>query len=214
MTNTREIAQYAEKVGVYLAIENHQDGMLDQIRSQDVSGHEVAELLDRVNSPYVGCCIDAGNGLAFLEDPVAITELLAPRTITMHVKDFRLKRTFRGAAIAGCLLGKGAVDVRKTIELVVQKGPRGKNICLQIEAPVERLEIPFLEPAYWTAYEPEVAMRLPQYLQLLAQRGEPAEADFRTPVEQKWAPDDIFAHELKQVQKSIEYVQQIVKELQ
>jgi sugar phosphate isomerase/epimerase len=214
VNNTREIAQYAEKLGVYFAIENHQDGMWEEIRSQDSSGHDVAELLDRVNSPYVGCCLDAGNGLAFLETPLQVTELLAPQTITMHVKDFRLKRTMRGAAIAGCLLGKGAVDVRKTIELVVQKGPRGKNIQLHIEAPVERLEIPFLESRYWTAYEPEVAMRLPQYLQLLAERGEPAETDFRTPVEQGWAPDDIFAHELKQVEDSIKYVQNIVKEMQ
>ncbi len=213
VSNAKAIAQYAERIGVYFAIENHQDAMLGEIRSQDVGGYEVAALLDRVNSPFVGCCLDVGNCLAFLEDPILCSEVLAPKVLTMHVKDFRLKRAFCGAEIAGCTLGQGAVDVKRTIELVAQKSVFGKDTCLHIESPVERIEIRFLDPYYWKGYEKDVALRLPHYLEYLAERGEPAENDFRTPVELGWKPEEIFAQELAQAEASVEYVRSIAKEM-
>ena len=60
-----------------VGIENHKDWL----------GPELAGWLKRLDSPYVGACLDFGNNVALLEDPMEIVEALAPLVVTTHLKD-------------------------------------------------------------------------------------------------------------------------------
>ena len=58
-----------------LGIENHKDWRVEQ---------QVA-LLEQYNSEYLGVCLDTGNNLAVLDDPIETIERLAPWTFNVHL---------------------------------------------------------------------------------------------------------------------------------
>lgn len=112
---------------------------------------EAADLIDRVNSPWVGMCLDTGNVLAhgYPQDWIAT---LGGRILRVHVKDYDLSRPGRDGF---CPLGEGCVDWPAVIDALGQSGYRGP---LTFEGPGEPHEIcrrvrnilagrPVLEPA-------------------------------------------------------------------
>jgi sugar phosphate isomerase/epimerase len=208
--NLKRIADQAAKLGVLVGVENHQSLYL---RHQDISGPELGELLDRVNSPFIGVCLDTGNDLGYCDDPVATARVLAPRTVTVHLKDYRIKRTFRGAEFAGCPMGQGAVDLPAIVRILKEQSPLKDELCLNIEAAVERVEVPFLEPEFWEGYPAEHAAVVPDFLRLIRTRGEHAEADLRIPAETGAALDEILAHEKSFTTQSIEYTRKLLARL-
>src|SRR4030067_321466 len=56
-------------------------------RDIDFTADEILQLLDNVNSPYLGLNFDTGNFLRLLDDPVAGMAKLAPYVYATHVKD-------------------------------------------------------------------------------------------------------------------------------
>jgi 3-oxoisoapionate decarboxylase len=108
----RAVAVLARELGVYVGVENHQALVLDRVEYQDISGPELADVLDRVDSPFVGVCLDLGNPFGFFDDPLDTARRLAPRTVTVHFKDYRIQRTFRGAEFAGCPWAKAQSTCR------------------------------------------------------------------------------------------------------
>ena len=77
----RELAPDAEKHGVVIAVENVWNGML-------LSPVEMADLIDRVNSPWVRGYFDTGNVLKF-GFPEDWIETLGGRIKRVHLKDFK-----------------------------------------------------------------------------------------------------------------------------
>lgn len=75
----KEAVKVAEHYGVKLAVENHIDYTSD----------ECVELLDRVDSPYLGLNLDTGNFLRLLDDPVEGARKLANRVYATHIKDLK-----------------------------------------------------------------------------------------------------------------------------
>ncbi len=75
----KEAVKVAEDYGVKLAVENHIDYTSD----------ECVELLDRVDSPYLGLNLDTGNFLRLLDDPVEGAKKLADRVLATHIKDLK-----------------------------------------------------------------------------------------------------------------------------
>ena len=75
----KEAIKVAEEYGVKLAVENHIDYTSD----------ECLELLERVNSPYLGLNLDTGNFLRLLDDPVEGAKKLADRVYATHIKDLK-----------------------------------------------------------------------------------------------------------------------------
>lgn len=75
----KEGARVAESYGVKLAAENH----------IDYTSSEWLELLDRVDSPYMGLNLDTGNFLRLLDDPVEGARKLADRVLATHIKDLK-----------------------------------------------------------------------------------------------------------------------------
>lgn len=117
----------AEDAGVLLAVENH----------CDFTGRELAQLLEMVDSPYVGAALDTANGFTVFCDPNEDIEALAPWTFTTHMKDMKIVDYSVGGHIPmiaiGCTLGEGHVDLSRAIDLLAEHSPQAEGLHLIVE---------------------------------------------------------------------------------
>lgn len=114
----REAVQVAEEYGVRLAVENHIDYTSD----------ECVELLDRVDSPWLGLNLDTGNFLRLLDDPIDGARKLAPRVYATHVKDLK---PVKGVNVkewyffSSTPVGEGLVDNQALAQILKDAGYKG-----------------------------------------------------------------------------------------
>jgi 3-oxoisoapionate decarboxylase len=99
-----------EAAGVTVALETY-----EQIPVRDL-----VRIVQAVESPALGICLDPGNCVAGLELPVTTVELTAPHVRNIHVKDFAFSRRdgWVGFTFAGCPLGEGLLDYRHLVDTV------------------------------------------------------------------------------------------------
>lgn len=130
----RRAADAAAARGVVLAIENHIDLLAD----------ELLELLQTVDSPALGVCLDTANNLRMLEDPVDVARKLAPWARATHIKDIAANTVTKAADPRSFAfwpsvpLGRGAVDLRAVLGHLRAAGYQG----------LLALEIDYLRPDY------------------------------------------------------------------
>ena len=130
-------AKLAERAGIPIAIENH----------QDYTSEELAGVLKKINSRWVGVWLDTGNSLALLEDPVFTTKTLAPYVKGIHLKEYVVLPAAGGFDLVGVPLGKGIVDNPAVLKILKQQF-KGDTFYVAIENPLERCYIPALSPKY------------------------------------------------------------------
>ncbi len=109
-----ELAPEAERRGVIIGIENVWNRFA-------LSPIEMSNLIDRMNSPWVGAYFDVGNVLAFgcPEDWIAI---LAQQICRVHIKDYSLKT---GGIQGFCPLGDGDVNWPAVMKQLAETGYTG-----------------------------------------------------------------------------------------
>jgi sugar phosphate isomerase/epimerase len=129
-----------------LAVENHKD-----LRSD-----EFLALLKRLGSPRVGICVDFGNNLALLEDPLEVVTAYAPLAFSTHVKDIAVEEYEDGFLMAEVPLGQGILDLPKMFAVLrrarpeVYLNPLRFNLEMLTRDP---LKVPCLTPKYWATSE-------------------------------------------------------------
>jgi len=124
-------APLAEETGVKIAVENHTETL----------STEILWVLDQVNSPNVGACIDTVNSLMVGEDPMVAIKNLAPRAFTNHFKDHRIELHHYGCKITGVALGDGDIDLKRAFELIRDQSPTNHiNIEVELEAPFDDMQ--------------------------------------------------------------------------
>lgn len=91
-----------EAAQVTLALENH-----DRFSVKDFTC-----ILETINSPCLGICLDTVNSFGALEGPEVVVEALGPWTVNLHVKDFKIRRAdhMMGFRIEGTPAGQGRLD--------------------------------------------------------------------------------------------------------
>jgi 3-oxoisoapionate decarboxylase len=101
-TIRRLVPQFAER-RVCLAIENH-----DRFKAA-----QLARIIERIGSPWVGVCLDTVNSFGSLEGPEAVVRTLGPHVVNLHLKDFTIRRAdhMMGFLLEGCPAGEGQLDV-------------------------------------------------------------------------------------------------------
>jgi len=126
----KKAAPVAEQSGVKLAVENHTDAFSE----------EVLWVLDQVNHPAVGACIDTVNALHVTENPIAAVENLAPRAFTNHFRDNKIIIKPYGFKLTGAAVGEGDLDMQRAYELI-QKNPMVNriNIELDLQCPLNNM---------------------------------------------------------------------------
>ena len=127
----------AKKHEIRLAIENHKDWLVP----------ELLEMLRKISSEYVGICVDTGNSIALLEDPMAVIEAYAPFAFTTHIKDMGVAEYERGFLLSEVPLGAGFLDLPQIIKTIERANPKIRwNLEMITRDP---LEIPCLADKYW-----------------------------------------------------------------
>lgn len=122
---------------IKMAIENHKD-----LRSEDL-----LQLIGRLQSEYVGVCVDLGNNYALMEDPVSIARAFSKFAYSCHIKDHVLKSYDKGFLLFDAKLGSGVINLRQAVSILRQAQP---NLKFSLETMTrDALEVPYLEDSYW-----------------------------------------------------------------
>ncbi len=125
-----------------VGIENHKDWL----------GPELAGWLKRLDSPYVGACLDFGNNVALLEDPMETVEALAPHVVTTHLKDMAVTIDEDGFLLSEVPLGTGLLPLGRMIEAVRRVRP-DVHLCLEMLTR-DPLDVPYKQDRYWVTRGP------------------------------------------------------------
>ena len=115
-------APKAEKKGVKLAVENHTETFASEIKW----------IVDQINHPWVGACIDTVNSLAVFEDPLVAVEVLAPIAFVIHFKDSEILKTPYGFRFRSVACGDGDIDLKSIYETICKKSDI-QRITIEVE---------------------------------------------------------------------------------
>ena len=117
-----------ESAGLTLAIENH-----DRFPAATLLG-----ILGGIGSERVGICLDTANSFGCLEGPDAVMDVLGPRVVNLHIKDFVVRRVPHqmGFLIEGRPAGQGQLDIPSILSRLREMG-RDPNVILELWPPPE-----------------------------------------------------------------------------
>ena len=133
-------APIAEKYRVAFAPENHKDHRVD----------ERVAALKKIDSEFVGACVDTGNNFALMEDPVDTVKALAPWAHAVHLKDQAVQLTPKGFLFGDIPLGQGFIDLKQIVSILRSERP---SIHFTLELLTrDPLLVPCLEPSYWITF--------------------------------------------------------------
>ena len=63
------------------------------------------DLIERHGSEFLGVCLDTGNNISLLDDPMDTVAKLAPFAVTTHFKDVAVKEYSEGFSAVGGAAG-------------------------------------------------------------------------------------------------------------
>lgn len=147
-----------EKHGVPMAIENHKDWTVD----------EQAALFREFSSERLGVCLDTGNNIALLDDPMEVIEKLAPYAFSTHIKDMGVEEYRDGFLLSEMPLGEGFLDMKRVIDTIRRARPDTRMTLEMITR--NPLQIPFLTEKYWITLSGQSAVKLARMLALVREQ--------------------------------------------
>jgi sugar phosphate isomerase/epimerase len=147
-----------EKHQVPLAIENHKDWTAD----------EMAALMKEKASRWLGVCLDTGNNIALLDDPMATVEALAPYALSTHIKDMAVASYPDGFLLSEMPLGEGMLDMRRIVDTIRRARPETRLTLEMITR--DPLKVPCLTDAYWATFPERNGLYLARTLRMVRER--------------------------------------------
>ncbi len=147
-----------EKHKVVVALENHKDWTLE----------EMQRLFKTYSSEYLGLCLDFGNNISLLDDPMEVIETLAPYARSTHIKDMGVRPYEDGFLLSEVPLGTGILDLPRIISVVRKANPKIKFSLEMITR--DPLKVPCLTDQYWTAFPERNGKYLARTLKLVRER--------------------------------------------
>jgi 3-oxoisoapionate decarboxylase len=122
---------------IKLAIENHKDWRAE----------ELADLLHKLDSEWVGVTLDFGNNIALIDDPMALVNILSPYLFSTHVKDMGLREYEDGFLLSEVPLGEGVLDLKQMFNICRKHRP---DVHFNLEMITrDPLHIPCLTKEFW-----------------------------------------------------------------
>ncbi|HTK08152.1 MAG TPA: sugar phosphate isomerase/epimerase [Ktedonobacteraceae bacterium] len=185
--------QVAERVGVNLAVENH----------QDLASEELLWLCESIGSARFGITLDTGNPLATAEEPIDFFERVGPHIKNVHLKDYWIFPTDEGYRLTRSPIGQGVIDFPQLFRIVTAFHP-DMTMSLEMGA-LEARHIRVLADDYWPAYPPRSAAQLAQTLRFVYTHTNHAN-DWQTPFERNEPVEAIVAYEEQQLAQSLAYI--------
>lgn len=144
----RELSVMAADHNVIITMELH----------VDLTSLELRQLIETVNSPYVGVNLDTANALGLLEDPIEAAQNLLPYVHSTHFKDTCIYPTAEGYNwLGGAPLGRGLVDLPAIVEMLYTANP---HINLNIEDSGGFIPIPLYDETLLQSFTDRTPERL------------------------------------------------------
>jgi 3-oxoisoapionate decarboxylase len=130
-----------EKANITLAIENH-----DRLHSR-----AFREIMESINHPLVGICLDSVNSLGIAEGLESVVDNLAPYTVNLHIKDFKIRRLDHkmGFMVEGVPAGRGFLNLPLVLNKLRPWG-RCKTSILELwTPPLDTIEETIIREEAW-----------------------------------------------------------------
>jgi len=127
----KNILPYLKKNKITLGIENH-----DRFRAV-----ELRNMIEAISDDYIGICLDTVNSIGAGEGLEWVTDVLAPYTVNLHIKDFSIRRFSHnmGFTVAGAPAGKGMLDLSSIMEKLLKHKRCQSAVLEQWVIPEEEL---------------------------------------------------------------------------
>jgi 3-oxoisoapionate decarboxylase len=109
--NFKKIVPLLKKYRIKFAIENH----------EEETANEIIDIIEKVDSPWVGSHCDIGNSMMAWEEPVAAVRKLAPYALSSHFKDHIIINDSGEYKVCGVPLGKGNIDIDECFKILFEK---------------------------------------------------------------------------------------------
>jgi sugar phosphate isomerase/epimerase len=157
----RSVRAQAQDANVKIAIENH----------GDMTAPEARTVIEESGKDFVASCLDTGNPVSVMEDPMLTLEVLGPYAVTTHVRDSVVFEHPRGAAAQWVALGDGVVDWKAFFTLYQKVCPKA---LLQLEIITGRPPqvLPYYEKDWWTRFSKMPARDFARFEEM-AKKGHP-----------------------------------------
>lgn len=158
----QSVRSLALDLGVKVAVENH---------SGDMQAWELRQLIETAGRDFAAACLDTGNPMWVVEDPMVTLEVLGPYTVTTHIRDSVVFEHARGAAAQWVALGDGVVDFKAFVA-------RFRELCPESTMQLENITgrpptvLPYLEPDFWKAFPRARASEFARFVEM-ARKGRP-----------------------------------------
>ncbi len=159
LTGIKASVPVLEKYKFSMALENHKDWTVDEM---------VAILKDH-SSEYLGACIDFGNNISLLDDPMAVVEKLAPYALSTHVKDMGVEEDKDGFLLSEVPLGEGYLDLARMVAAVKNARPKTRFVLEMITR--NPLRVPCLTEKYWATFPERNGAYLARTLSVVQKQG-------------------------------------------
>lgn len=104
--------------GIKLGIENH----------FDLPTKEIVGIADRIDDDHIGFILDTTNGIGFIERVEETAEMLMPRLMSLHIKDYVIEKAEAGYEVKGTLLGEGILDRNRLLRRILTQRPEASII--------------------------------------------------------------------------------------
>ncbi|HXX79825.1 MAG TPA: sugar phosphate isomerase/epimerase [Ktedonobacteraceae bacterium] len=184
---------FAERAGVNLTVENH----------QDLTSEELLWLCKSIDSQHFGITLDTGSTLATAEEPVEFARSVAPYVKNVHLKDYELFMYEEGYRLVRCPLGEGVVDFPALLEILSEMCP---EVTMSIEiGALEARNVRVFAEDYWHDYPPRTAAQFAHVLRFVLDSAKTT-GDWRSPFERNEPVESIIAYEDQQLSTSIAYI--------
>jgi 3-oxoisoapionate decarboxylase len=123
VTLIRHVLPALDAANVTLAIENH-----DRFKASTF-----AWIIEQLNHPNVGICLDTVNSFGSLEGPDVVVESLEQHVVNLHIKEFVVRRLSHnmGFEITGVPAGQGMLDIPWLLEKLNRHG-RPYNAIIEL----------------------------------------------------------------------------------
>lgn len=123
-----------EEYGMQVAIENHTDTFAD----------EILWIVDKLDHPLIGTCVDTANPLQVMENPQYAMERMLPKAYCCHFSDDIIIVDPLGVHDIGAAHGQGSYDCAKMVHEILEKSPMDK-ICMENEIAFKSIDEPIEE---------------------------------------------------------------------
>jgi len=155
-----------DRYKIPLGIENHKDW----------TAEELAHALAAHSSEYLGVCLDLGNNISLLDDPMRAIEVLAPFAVSTHIKDIAVSPApnHRAFLLSEVILGHGLIDLPRSISLIQASRPQTRLSLEMITR--DPLLIPCHTDAYWATFPERDDALLASALAFVRQHSSPLPA--------------------------------------